>query len=63
MELAFSGRMLARMVFIDNLEQTTLVSLSDAVINEEIDSAHFEFIVPEGVDVVGTPAVVEIDVP
>ena len=63
MELAFSGRMLARMVFIDNLEQTTLVSLSDAVINEEIDSAHFEFIVPEGVDVVGTPAVAEIDVP
>ena len=62
MELAFSGRILARMVFFDNLEQTTLVSLSDAVINEEIDPAHFEFIVPDGVDVVGTPAVAEIEV-
>lgn len=63
MELAFSDRILARMVFFDNLEQTTLISLSDAVINEEIDSAHFEFIVPDGVDVVGTPAVAEIEVP
>jgi len=56
LELAFSDRTLARMVFYDNLEQTTLVSLNDVVVNEKIDPAHFEFSVPDGVDVVGTPA-------
>jgi outer membrane lipoprotein carrier protein len=63
LELAFSGRTLARMVFFDNLEQTTLVSLTDAVINEAIDPAHFEFVAPDGVDVVGTPALAESEVP
>ncbi len=63
LELAFNGRTLARMVFFDNLEQTTLVSLSDAVINEAIDPAHFEFLPPDGVDVVGTPALAESEAP
>jgi outer membrane lipoprotein-sorting protein len=51
------------MVFFDNLEQTTLVSLTDAVVNEAIDPAHFEFIAPDGVDVVGTPALAEPEAP
>ena len=63
LELAFSGRTLARMVFFDNLEQTTLVSLTDAVVNEAIDPAHFEFVAPDGVDVVGTPALAEPEAP
>ena len=56
LELAFSDRTLARMLFFDNLEQTTLVSLNSVVVNEPIDAGSFEFNAPEGVDVVGTPA-------
>jgi outer membrane lipoprotein carrier protein len=55
-ELAFSGETLARMVFFDNLEQTTVVTLEQVVVNRGVESAWFEFSVPEGVDVVGTPA-------
>jgi outer membrane lipoprotein carrier protein len=56
LELAFSDRILTRMVFFDNLEQTTRVSLSNVVINESIDPAQFRFVAPDGVDIVGTPA-------
>jgi outer membrane lipoprotein carrier protein len=56
LELAFSDRTLARMMFFDNLEQTTLVSLNNVVVNEAIDPGIFNFKAPEGVDVVGTPA-------
>ena len=55
-ELGFSGDTLARLVFLDNLEQTTVVTLNDVVVNETVDAAEFEFDVPEDVDVVGTPA-------
>jgi len=54
-ELGFSGGQLHRMVFFDNLEQTTLVSLYDVVVNEPIDAARFEFAVPDDVDLVGDP--------
>jgi len=54
-ELGFSGEQLHRMVFFDNLEQTTLVSLYDVVVNEPIDAARFEFVVPDDVDLVGVP--------
>ena len=63
LELAFSDRKLVRMVFFDNLEQTTNVSLQDVVVNEAIDPAHFKFEVPEGVDVVGTPASADPELP
>jgi outer membrane lipoprotein carrier protein len=63
LELAFSERTLARMLFFDNLEQTTLVSLADTIVNEPIDPSHFEFVAPDGVDVVGTPAKSETDLP
>ena len=58
-ELGFIDEQLHRMVFFDNLEQTTLVALHDVTINEPIDAERFEFVVPEGVDLVGTPAVAE----
>jgi len=54
-ELGFDGEMLDRMVFFDNLDQTTFVALSDTVVNGEIDPGRFRFDVPDGVDVVGVP--------
>ena len=58
-ELGFMGETLHRMVFFDNLDQTTLVSLYDVAVNETIDASRFQFRVPDGVDVVGTPVVAE----
>jgi len=55
-ELAFAERRLFQMVFFDNLEQTTFVSLDNVAVNEPIDAARFEFVVPDDVDVVGQPA-------
>ncbi len=54
-ELGFFDGELSRMVFFDNLEQTTLVALYDVVVNEPIDADHFEFVVPNDADVVGVP--------
>ena len=56
-ELGFIDSELRRMVFFDNLEQTTLVSLYDVKLNEPIEAERFEFVVPEDVDLVGTAAV------
>lgn len=58
-ELGFVAGTLNRMVFFDNLEQTTLVQLYEVAVNEPVDPARFEFVVPEDVDVVGVPAVAE----
>ncbi|MEX2125511.1 MAG: outer membrane lipoprotein chaperone LolA [Woeseia sp.] len=54
-ELGFNDAKLTRMIFSDNLDQTTLVAMFDVVLNEEIDPEHFRFVPPDGVDVVGTP--------
>lgn len=62
-ELAFSDGVLVRMVFLDNLEQTTLVTLHDVELNQPIDAAVFEFSMPEGVDVVGTPVLADSELP
>ncbi len=62
-ELGFIADTLNRMVFYDNLEQTTLVQLYEVTVNEPIDPARFAFIVPEDVDVVGIPAVADATVP
>jgi outer membrane lipoprotein carrier protein len=59
MELGFFNGQLSRMVFFDNLEQTTLVALYDVTTNEPIDSERFEFQVPDDADLVGTPIVAE----
>ena len=56
MELGFEAGSLTRMVFFDNLEQTTFVALYDVRTNEPIDAERFVFDVPEVADLVGTPA-------
>jgi outer membrane lipoprotein carrier protein len=58
-ELGFKNDRLSRMVFYDNLKQTTLVALHDVAINVPFEPEHFVFQAPIDVDVVGTPAVVE----
>ncbi len=63
LELGFLDGQLIRMVFFDNLEQTTLVALYDVVVNEPIDASRFEFIVPDDVDLVGVPLVKSDAVP
>lgn len=62
-ELGFKDDRLYRMVFHDNLEQMTLVALHDLVINEPFAAGHFDFQVPEDVDVVGTAATAETIAP
>ena len=58
-ELGFIDGKLMRMMFFDNLQQTTLIALHDVIINEPIDAARFEFSAPDGVDVVGVPITTE----
>jgi outer membrane lipoprotein carrier protein len=55
MELGFEAGTLTRMVFFDNLEQTTFVALYDVLTNEPIDASRFVFDMPEDADLVGTP--------
>ena len=62
-ELGFVDGQLQRMAFFDNLEQTTLVALHDVRVNASIDPSRFEFAVPPGVDLVGTPAVANAAAP
>lgn len=62
-ELGFIDSELRRMVFFDHLEQTTLVALYDVKINEPIDASRFEFVVPDDVDLVGVPTLVEVTEP
>jgi outer membrane lipoprotein carrier protein len=54
-ELGFNDGTLTRMIFEDNLDQTTLVAMYDVVLNEAIAADRFRFVPPEGVDVVGKP--------
>lgn len=62
-ELGFIDDTLYRMVFFDNLEQTTLVEFDNVTINDDIDAMRFEFDAPEYVDVVGIPAVADASGP
>ena len=54
-ELGFNEGQLARMIFSDNLGQTTLIALFDVSLNEIIDERRFSFSPPADVDVVGQP--------
>ncbi|MCH8302339.1 MAG: outer membrane lipoprotein chaperone LolA [Proteobacteria bacterium] len=54
-ELGFKEGKLSRMIFGDNLGQTTLIALFDLSLNESIDAQRFSFTPPDGVDVVGQP--------
>ena len=62
-ELGFTDGELTRMLFGDNLEQTTLIALVDVSFNEPIDESTFSFTPPGGVDVVGQPAVAPVGDP
>ena len=55
LELGFFEGLLNRMVFFDNLEQTTLVVFHDMVVNLPVDDELFTFVVPDDVDLVGEP--------
>ena len=63
MELGFTGGALSRMVFFDNLEQTTLVALYDVTTNEPIDAERFRFAVPDDADLVGVPVAADDTTP
>jgi len=54
-ELGFNEGRLGRMIFSDNLGQTTLIAFFDITLNESIDEHRFIFSPPDGVDVVGQP--------
>lgn len=55
-DLVFVGDMLARLVFLDTLEQRTVVSFSAVEIDVALTPARFVFVMPEDADLVGTPA-------
>lgn len=55
-DLVFAGDTLARMVFLDNLEQQTIVSFSGVETNVALPPGRFVFVVPDDADLVGTPA-------
>jgi outer membrane lipoprotein carrier protein len=56
-ELGFTDGKLSRMIFSDNLDQSTLIALFDLEFNAEIEAETFEFSPPAGADVVGSPLV------
>ena len=60
-ELGFTDGALTRILFGDNLEQTTLIALVDVAFNEAVDAATFDFSPPDGVDVVGKPVALPAD--
>jgi outer membrane lipoprotein carrier protein len=54
-ELGFDAGVLRRMIFTDNLEQTTLIALFEVGLNESLDDELFTFLVPANADLVGEP--------
>ena len=56
MELGFLDDVLHRMVFFDNLGQTTLVQLERVEVNPALEPERFQFDIPEFADLIGTPA-------
>ena len=54
-EFGFTNGVLTRMLFGDNLGQTTLIALFDVQFNQPIDPKVFKFTPPHVVDVVGEP--------
>ena len=58
-ELGFDEDRLARMIFSDNLEQSTLIALFDVATGMDIDEQRFVLALPGFVDVVGEPVVAD----
>ena len=56
-ELGFNEGELRRLIFSDNLQQSTLIVLYDLVTNSELDETLFSFEPPAGADLVGEPVV------
>jgi outer membrane lipoprotein carrier protein len=56
-ELGFTDGNLSRMVFSDNLQQSTLIALFDAEFGVAIDASRFVLSLPSYVDVIGVPVV------
>lgn len=59
-ELGFNDGELRRMIFSDNLQQSTLIVLYDLITNEEIAAERFEFSPPPEADLVGVPLVADV---
>jgi outer membrane lipoprotein carrier protein len=51
MEISFLDGVLNRLVFVDNAQQKTVIQFSSPQINIAVNADLFEFILPEGVDV------------
>lgn len=62
-ELGFTDGALSRMIFSDNLEQSTLIALFDVATGIEIDQRRFALDIPDSVDVVGSPIIAGQPVP
>ena len=62
-DMGFTDGQLDRMVFYDNLEQTTVVTLFDTTLNAPIAADRFDFEVPDDVDLIGIPAVASLQQP
>lgn len=54
-QLGFTNGTLSRMIFSDNLEQSTLIALFDVAVGVDIDPQRFVLTPPEHVDLVGKP--------
>ena len=58
-QLGFTDGMLSRMIFSDNLEQSTLIALFEVAAGVEIDPQRFVLTPPDHVDLVGEPLLVD----
>ena len=58
-DLGFNEGVIRRMMFTDNLQQSTLIVLHDVAVNTEIPEERFHFDPPRGADVVGIPLVAD----
>jgi len=53
MQVGLSGGNIKTMRFIDNFEQQTEIEFEQLVVNPKFEDTKFEFVVPEGTDVIG----------
>jgi len=58
-ELGFNDGELRRMIFSDNLQQSTLIVLYDLKVNADLPAELFRFSPPAGADLVGVPLVAD----
>lgn len=56
LRLGFRDGVLAGMQLGDSLQQTTEILFDDVIVNAPVDDARFDFELPPGVDLIGTPS-------